>query len=102
MFILRIIINQNYEPLCEYLQTNQIIGDSYNLIEKAFNPKEFETLADIHFGKDQSDTHRTSTYAFVVYKDGSSVRPLYKNQDAYIMTSDGKTFNHIIDHTDNK
>ena len=114
MFILRVIIKNKtskqeessglHATYTEHLQTNQVLGDSYNLIEKSYNPIEFESAADVYYGKDcdKSDRHRSSAYAFIVYKEGTAMRPLYQNQDAYIMTSDGKTFSRIKDNSNTK
>jgi len=82
------------------VEMNQIIGDEYTLIHKERNKWEFDDFFKHHFGKPpvddldaKADADTKECYAFVI--NGSFVQPLYKVQDAYIMTSDGKTFSNV-------
>ena len=87
MFILRNISNG--------LESNTILGDSYNLVEKERSPEEFFKAFDNWEGAIVPRNNESSTYAFILYQEGSKMYPLYKNQDNYIMTSDGKTFKNL-------
>lgn len=87
MFILRNIADGH--------QSNTILGESYNLVEKESNPQEFTRAFDNWHGAivPRDDDH--STYGFIIYEKGSKMYPLYKNQYNYIMISDGNTFANI-------
>lgn len=88
MFTLRRISGQG-------VQMNEFIGDGYTLIHKVFNPGDFNRMIEHHFTKpsgDAGDEHK-NVYAFVV--NGSFVQPLYKNQQNYIMASNGQTFDNL-------
>jgi hypothetical protein len=64
---------------------NQFLGDNYATLYKD-TCDEYEKTAAIC-------TTNENTYAIIVASDGSKLIPLYKgNQDYYIMTERGKTF----------
>lgn len=100
MFILRVIIKTKSGTVgnpdsgkTDYLETNQVLGDSYNLIHKDHTPEEFERVLSLPEYKDSGlEEH---AYAFLTYNNGRDIRPIYRNQDNYIMTGEGKTFSHI-------
>ena len=74
---------------------NEIIGDGYTFIHKVFNPEDFKRTIEHHFTKpsgEESDEHK-NVYAFIV--NGPFVQPLYKDQQNYIMTSSGQTFDNV-------
>ncbi len=87
MFILRVYTEK------EKVESNEILGLRYNLVSKSENPVEFErTLTEV-FKRMNEDV----IYAFLTYNDGANVRPLYKDQAAYIMTERGQTFANVSD-----
>lgn len=98
MFILRVIYKIVYPTRedvaahSEFVEHNEIIGDSYNIIRKESEPVEFANAAKAHNANHPPDP---STFAFIVYDSGQSIRPLYKKQQNYIMTDTGKTFSNI-------
>lgn len=82
MFILRkMVCNQQQE-------SNTILGNHYNLVTE-INKEDWDHLIK------SWDSFKDEIYAFLVYKNGSEVIPLYKKQGNYIMTSDGKTFSNL-------
>lgn len=91
-FALRIILTQE-----EGLASVQSIGTSYNYIDKDRNPTEFNKTHEIYFKSTQPDT----TYGFLIYDHGKAIRPLFRKQEAYIMTDEGKTFENLT-HLDDK
>jgi len=84
------------------IQTNECLGNNYQLIERNSNYDEFQKaffsfheknhVADLDT---ESDHFSKQTYAFVIFKNGSEIIPLYKNQSNYIMTDSGKTFSNL-------
>lgn len=95
MFTLRVINKEG-------LENNQVLGESYNMINRETNAEEFRKTFKIVFGKDHvadldktADNYTKKCYAFVVSHEGSSVRPLYKDQSNYIMTGEGKTYDNV-------
>jgi len=91
-FILRKVLNDN-------TQTNIVLGDQYQLIERDTNYDEFSKAFEVDFGKfhvadldPESDNFTKNCYAFLVINEGSKFIPLYKGQFNYIMTDSGKTF----------
>ena len=99
-FILRTII-ANSETL-KSSQHNLAIGSYYSLI---FREEDYESFSEMYreeFKKshvadmdESSDNLSKNTYGFLIYKDGSTTIPLYKNQQNYIMTENGNTFSNI-------
>ncbi len=87
MFILRIY------TAAEKVESNLILGKHYNIIKKEENPIEFERTLTEQFKRLNEDV----IYAFIIYDHGSEIRPLYKDQTAYIMTDSGKTFANVSD-----
>lgn len=84
MFILRKITGQG-------IQSNLCIGTNYVLLRKE-DGKEFNDTMELEeYFKSLID----DIYAFITYNDGRDVLPLYKNQQNYIMLSDGKTFSNL-------
>jgi len=84
------------------VQSNTSLGESYNLVERDSNYDEFQKAYKAFFDKDhvadldtESCKYSKDTYAFVIFKGGSEIIPLYKNQSNYIMTESGATFANI-------
>lgn len=70
-------------------ESNIYIGHQYSFISRERNPEEFMKFANIiDPGNDDPEC-----YGFVVRPD--EIIPLYKKQQAYIMTESGKTFDNI-------
>jgi len=91
-FILRKVLNDN-------TQTNIVLGDQYQLIERDSNYDEFSKAFEADFGKfhvadldPTSDNFAQNCYAFLIIYGGDKLIPLYKKQFNYIMTDSGKTF----------
>lgn len=83
-FILRVY------TAAEKVESNQILGTSYNIVRKSENPKEFDRAV-----KELLPDVDASCYAFITYNSGSEIRPLYKGQTSYIMTDNGNTFSNV-------
>lgn len=95
MFILRKISGKG-------LESNIVIGDSYNIIHRESNTEDFRKTYKIVFLKDhvadndsEADQFSKRCYAFIVYNKGSEIFPLYKTQWNYIMTCNGDTFANV-------
>ncbi len=90
MFILRQISKEGIE-------SNSIIGDSYNFIHKDINYREFCKTFELTFEKsyeeDLKDDNAKTCYAFI--SNGVFMRPLYKGNSYFIMTEGGKTFSNV-------
>lgn len=85
MFILRTVTRNGDDTL----EQNLALGDHYNIIRKGVADQEFErTTKDVF--KDSIDASRV--FAYLIYERGSEVRPMYINDEYYIMTDTGKTF----------
>lgn len=84
MFILRRFLGP------EKIETNTVLGDSYNIVYRIENPNEFNQCFATVFGTDAKDSG--SIVAFVTHMDGSMVQALYQGQPSYIMTENGATF----------
>lgn len=73
-------------------QMNRVIGDGYTLVEQS-NEAEFKrTMESLNISDED-------VYAFVT--TGTMCQPLYKKQQAFIMTENGKTFSNLT-HVDLK
>jgi hypothetical protein len=84
------------------LQRNESLGLNYTLIHRFYNYEEFQRNFKFLFDKDhvadddlKSDGDTKDTYAFVVSENGGQIFPLYKSNDYYIMTDNGKTFDNL-------
>lgn len=104
MFILRVIINMEQPTYdlhgnrkegsvhtvvpAETLETNLVLGDSYNVIHEQTAHEEFKTICKQCHSPEKA-------FAAVVYNHGADVRFLWKGQENFIMTSTGKTFSRI-------
>lgn len=86
MFILRKITGNGGE-------LNFALGDSYSLILKESNPKEFKEVLYVNGHKAFVD----DIYGFIGYGD-SKFHMLFINHLNYIMTENGKTFKNITSH----
>ena len=91
-FILRKVLNDS-------TQTNIVLGNQYQLVDREVNYDEFSRVFEHEFEKfhvadldPTSDNFSKDCYAFVVCEEGSKLIPLYKKQFNYIMTDSGKTF----------
>lgn len=87
MFILRRYVGP------EKIETNTVLGDSYNIVYRTENPNEFNQCFSTVFGTDEKDSGNIC--AFVTFADGTRVQALYSGQPSYIMTEKGATFNSI-------
>lgn len=81
------------------VEMNKNLGDSYTVIDKEKNPDDF-VLNLIEYFSVKRDTkdfdfYVDRVYKFIVGQYGIYIQPLYKGQQAYIMTSDGKTFDNL-------
>lgn len=83
MFVLRKITE-------EKLQSNTSLGESYTLIRKDDNPKEFKEMSLNVW----NEAEPKNTFAFVLDVNGKPYG-LFKNQFNYIMASNGQTFSYI-------
>jgi hypothetical protein len=72
--------------------TNIDIGRSYTVLHEEFTPEHFKTDAGMLL---QSEDLRRECYALVIYDNGKEVEPLYRKQQAYIMTDSGQTFENL-------
>lgn len=73
-------------------EQNIDLGDSYDLVRKESNKKEFERLMSTW---ESGDNKWETIYAFIVYSHGSEIFPLHVGFNYYVMYSDGKTFENI-------
>ena len=76
MYTLR-IINKNGN------QFNQNLGDNYHVIRKG--QENFEEAKKPAVTND-------NTFAVIIYNDGKDVFPLFSDNENYVMTDTGKTF----------
>lgn len=91
MFYLRVITKEG-------VQVNSVIGDQYLIIDSADNPEKFnETFKEV-FTRDRvadlcatADEDTRGVYAFISSQK-LQMHPLYKGQQAYVMTESGGTF----------
>ena len=103
MFILRVLPKQGAEGSKDFhgVESNQVLGDQYQYINRETNPEEFRKAFQIVFGKphvadldEKSDNYTKNCYGFISTQDGYH-RPLYKNQHNWIMTDSGNTFANV-------
>lgn len=90
-FILRKVI--------ENVQSNQELGNQYQVIVREENYNDFGKAFEKVFGRthvadddSESNDYTKKCYAIIVCNDASELIPLYKNQSNYVMTESGKTF----------
>ncbi|MCL1658612.1 hypothetical protein M2T79_18555 [Elizabethkingia miricola] len=93
MFVLRRISGEGIEM-------NKVIGDGYTVIDRESTVEDFKKVFEHYFEKRQiadldseSDFDTKNCYAFVT--NDSFIQPLYKNQQNYIMSENGKTFSNL-------
>lgn len=93
MFVLRRISG-------ERIEMNKVIGDGYTVIDRESNYEEFKRVFEHYFEKrcfanldPEGDSDTKNCYAFVT--NDSIIQPLYKNQQNYIMSENGKTFSNL-------
>lgn len=86
MFILRKITGNGGE-------LNFALGDSYSLILKESNPKEFKEVLSVG----GHDAFEDDLYGFITHGDCQH-HMLFKNHFNYIMTDTGKTFTNVTHH----
>ena len=94
MFTLRKVIDG--------IQSNQEIGEDYQVIERFTNYEEFCKAFETAFERkhvadldDTSDNYTKNCYILLTVKGGSQIIPLYLNQQNYIMSDNGKTFSNL-------
>lgn len=92
MYTLRIISEKG-------IQTNHSLGENYIIICRERNPKEFETELLKRFslkrGTENFKSYKERIHMFVIGSDGKYIKHLYTNQQAYIMTPNGSTFDNL-------
>lgn len=76
MFTLRRITSRNS-------QSNDFLGDSYNLVYQDLNEDDYNKILESHFGLEQDP----DIYGFIIYNSGSSIMPLYKKSKYFIMVN---------------
>lgn len=88
--------------MIDNIQSNQEIGSEYQVVERFTNYDEFCKAFAIFFGRehvadldDTSDNYTKNCYAILIVNNGSSIIPLYMNQQNYIMSENGKTFSNL-------
>lgn len=86
----------------EGIESNQILGSTYTVLNRETNYEQFADAFEKAFGRphvadgcETSNEFTKSCYAIVIGIEGSYMRPLYKKQQNYIMTSDGKTYDNV-------
>lgn len=77
------------------VEMNHELGKSYTLITLGINTEEFRQTFRLIFERDYDTVQDNDTYAFVTGEGGTYVQPLYKGQQAYVMTSEGSTFSNL-------
>lgn len=96
-FILRSIIihecktkseNEHHD---ERIETNQIIGDSYNFVGKFESPEEFEKICN----HDNFGDYKDDVFGFISCQMGSNIIPLFSKREWYVMTESGRTFSRL-------
>lgn len=99
-FILRSIIKKPIEsrPVKDIdprknnrLETNTVIGESYNLVTAVDCPDEFEKILTV----DRYSDYRDDVFGFITCYDGSMIIPLFHKREWYVMTESGKTFSKL-------
>lgn len=85
MFILRRLLGE------EGVETNTILGDSYDIVYRHTHPVEFQKVFDRFYEREMIDSGEI--VAFVIFKNGFGIQPLFKSdKTSYIMTENGSTF----------
>ena len=84
------------------LESNQSLGDSYHIVYRETQYEEFCRSFKAWCGKDHvadGDTEATDItkrcYALIIHMEGRKIIPLYKTQENYIMTENGRTFANV-------
>jgi len=82
------------------IEMNQFIGDGYSLVDREVNYEAFCLNFEKFFKRKHvadldptADEFTKKVYAFV--GNGDIIQPLYKNQNNYMMMSNGKTFDNV-------
>lgn len=69
------------------------LGTEFSLIEKVnCRPEEWQRAIDKEFGENAFGSSVDAVYAFLFYKNGAYMRPLYKSQYNYLMSDTGFLF----------
>ena len=108
MFILRQIGEDKKSPKTDDLhdatgvEFNVILGNQYSFIHRNYNYKSFCESYKFVFGREhvadtdsEADKFSKTCYGFIVDDRGCIKHPLYKDQEYYIMTGNGKTFDNV-------
>jgi len=93
MFALRTVSNG--------VRSNQDLGTRYSVVNRETNPEQFRDTFKVVFLQDHvadsdptADEITRNVYGFVISPQ-QGLFPLYKNDENYIMTDGGKTFESI-------
>lgn len=76
----------------EHQVYNESIGSAYSVIDKECNPEDFEHYTKSHFGQDCKEENVKDIVKFII---SSYAIPIYKDDNCYMMTESGKTFERI-------
>jgi hypothetical protein len=92
MFILRRMLGE------EGVESNTILGDSYNVVYKDSNPGQFRKAYETVYGppKTGDDNDWDKIVAFIEFQSGQQIQPIYRGQPSYIMTPGGATFSGLV------
>ena len=81
---------------------NEIIGKSYQIINRFVDYEEFQKLFKQVFGfehvadNDETANETTKNVNNILITEMGEQRPLYSNSEYYVMTENGSTFERVI------
>ena len=82
----------------DHSEINLMLGLNYKLIHRERSPERFEkTWAQENILQDTIPDIPERLLAFIVDEAGENQYHVYKDENAYVMTSDGKTFERITE-----
>ena len=84
-----IYIMYTLRTVSEHHIYNQSLGGAYSVVSKMEHPKDFEHYSESVFGKDYDPKVAKEVVKFIIT---STVIPIYKTDNCYVMTESGKTF----------
>jgi hypothetical protein len=83
----------------EGVEINSKLGDSYVVVDREKNPKQFERDYNLLYGKEtvliELSDIKKQVYALVSNDGGSKIFELTTDSFYYIMTESGKTFSNL-------
>lgn len=84
------------------VEMNFALGQSYTVVHRFISYEDFQRSFQAFYQKPHvadldptADWETLNVFAFVVSENGTSVHPLYKDQQSYIMTENGGTFSKL-------